>query len=129
MRDSITTRRPIVLRAMAIFLIHALSACAPEGGSDADAGEGLDFEALSATLLARMDLQPGERVLLVGEGGSRWDAMVPLLRAGVSAAGAVDLGAVDVRGAVLGADGPGGGSGPHCWSAHGVRGFPGDRAR
>ena len=30
---------------MAIFLIHALSACAPEGGS----GESLDFEALSAT--------------------------------------------------------------------------------
>ena len=113
MRDSITTRRLIVLRAMAIFLIHALSACAPEGGSDADAGggEGLDFEALSATLLARMDLQPGERVLLVGEGGSRWDAMVPLLRAGVSAAGAVDLGAVDVRGAVLGADGPGAAAG------------------
>ena len=104
MRISITNRRRIVLRVMAVILVHALSACAPEGSSDADAGEVLDFEALSATLLARMDLQPGERVLLVGEGGSRWDAIVPLLRAGVRAAGGVDLGAVDVRGAVLGAD-------------------------
>ena len=104
MRISITNLRRIVLRAMPVILVHALSGCAPEGSSDADAGEGLDFEALSATLLARMDLQPGERVLLVGEGGSRWDAIVPLLRAGVRAAGGVDLGAVDVRGAVLGAD-------------------------
>ena len=91
---------------MAIFLMHALSACAPENGRDAAAGGGLDFEALSASLLARMDLRPGERVLLVGEGGSRWDAIVPLLRAGVRAAGAVDLGAVDVRGAVLGTGEP-----------------------
>ena len=93
---------------MAIFLIPALSACGPEGGSEAGGGEVgggevLDFEALSANLLARMDLQPGERVLLVGEDGDRWDAIMPLLRAGVRAAGGVDLGAVDVRGAVLGA--------------------------
>ena len=58
-----------------------------------------------------MDLQPGERVLLVGEGGSRWDAIVPLLRAGVRAAGGVDLGAVDVLGAVLGAGEPVAGAG------------------
>ena len=105
MRISITNLRRIVLRAMAVILVHALSACAPESGRDAAAGsEVLDFGALSETLLARMDLQPGERVLLVGEGGSRWDAIVPLLRAGVRAGGGVDLGAVDVRGAVLGAD-------------------------
>ena len=91
---------------MAIFLIPALSACAPGGGGDAAASDVLDFEALSASLLARMDLQPGERVLLVGAGGSRWDAIVPLLRAGVRAAGGVDLGAVDVRGAVLRAGEP-----------------------
>jgi len=95
---------------MAMFLIPALSACAPEGGGGAGAREILDFEALSANLLARMDLQPGERVLLVGEGGSRWDAIVPLLRAGVRAAGGVDLGAVDVRGAVLRAGEPGAGA-------------------
>ncbi len=95
---------------MAMFLIPALSACAPEGGGGAAAGDVLDFEALSANLLARMDLQPGERVLLVGEGGGRWDAIVPLLRAGVRAAGGVDLGAVDVRGAVLGAGEPGAGA-------------------
>ena len=91
---------------MAILLIPALSACAPESGSGDGDDDVLDFEALSANLLERMDLQPGERVLLVGEGGSRWDAIMPLLRAGVRAAGGVDLGAVDVRGAVLGATGP-----------------------
>lgn len=101
--------------AMAMFVIPALSACAPEGGSDpgtSDPGGGqvLDFEALSATLLARMDLQPGERILLVGASGTRWDPIVPLLRAGVRAAGGVDLGAVDVRGAMLGAGGPGAGA-------------------
>ena len=96
--------------AMAIFLMPAFSGCAPEGGGDAAASEVLDFEALSANLLARMDLQPGERVLLVGEGGSRWDAIVPLLRAGVRAAGGVDLGAVDVRGAALEAGEPAAGA-------------------
>ena len=106
MRDSIIDRHRIVPFATAIFLVHALSACAPEGGRDAGASEVLDFEALSASILARMDLQPGERVLLVGEDGSRWDAIVPLLRAGVRAAGGVDLGAVDVRGAVLAVGGP-----------------------
>ena len=110
MRNSITDRRGVVLCAMAIFLIHALPACAPEGGSDADGGEVVDFEALSATLLARLDLRPGERVLLVGASGSRWDAIMPLLRAGVRAGGAVDLGAVDVRGAVLGAGEAGAGA-------------------
>ena len=106
MRDSIMLRHRIVPRAMAIFLIPVLAACAPGDGRDTAAGEALDFEALSASILARMDLQPGERVLLVGEGGSRWDAIVPLLRAGVRAAGGVDLGAVDVRGAVLAVGGP-----------------------
>ncbi len=106
MRDSIIDRHRIVSRAMAIFVIAALSACAPGDGRDAATGEALDFEALSASLLARIDLQPGERVLLVGEGGTRWDAIVPLLRAGVRAAGGVDLGAVDVRGAVLAVGGP-----------------------
>ena len=91
---------------MAMFLIHALSACAPEGGGGGAGSEVLDYEALSTNLLARMDLQPGERVLLVGEGGSRWDAIVPLLRAGVRTAGGVDLGAVDVRGAVIEAGRP-----------------------
>lgn len=110
MRDSIIDRHRIVSCAMAIFLVHALSACTPGDGRDA-AGEALDFEALSASILARMDLQPGERVLLVGEGGSRWDAIVPLLRAGVRAAGGVDLGAVDVRGAVLAVGGPVAGTG------------------
>ena len=101
-----------LLAALATCLLPVLAACAPErgggGGGDVsgvattggDAVE-LDFEAISDMLVARMDLQPGERVLLVGRPGGRWDALVPLLREGIAAAGAVDLGAVDVGGAVL----------------------------
>ncbi len=126
-----------LLAALAIGLIPVFLACAPERGGDADdgaaragspdegggaAGGVLDFDALSAVLLARMDLQPGERVLLVGEGGSRWDAIVPLLRAGVTAAGAEDLGAVNVRGTALAIDAPAGefaaslGTAPDGWA-------------
>lgn len=49
-------------------------------------------------LMERMSLQSGERVLLVGEAGEFQD-LVPLLRARVTAAGAVDLGAVEIHGA------------------------------
>ncbi len=98
------------LAALAIGLSFALAACGPEreGGGAAMTGAAptLDFEAISAMLIGRMDLQPGERVLLVGQPGSRWDAIVPLLRERVAAAGAVDLGAVDVTGEVLPGTGP-----------------------
>ncbi len=70
-------------------------------GAESAVAAGLDFGAISDMLLERMDLQPGERVLLVGQGGGRWDALIPLLRDGVVAVGATDLGAVDVHGAVL----------------------------
>ena len=117
---------PAVMAALAVLLTPALTACAPGEGSSGGAGDVLDFEALSVVLLERMDLQPGERVLLVGEGGTRWDAIAPLLRAGVGVAGGVDLGAVDVRGAVLEAGGAAGdrtsdfaaslGTGPDGWA-------------
>ena len=85
-------------------VIFALAACAQEAADEnaaAEEGAGLNLAAISELLLDRMALQPGERVLLVGRGGDRWDALVPLLREGVSAAGATDLGAVDVFGAPL----------------------------
>ena len=85
-------------------MILALAACAPDGGEEATVGDepgGLNFAAISEALLDRMALQPGERVLLVGRGGNRWDELVPLLREGVVAAGAADLGAADVFGAPL----------------------------
>ena len=107
-------RRPAPPACLPILPLLALAACAPDAARDpgdaaeaaADTGAGLDFGAISAMLLERMDLQPGERVLLVvGQGGGRWDALVPLLRGGVAAAGATDLGAVDIYGgAVAGAE-------------------------
>ena len=93
----------------AILLLAASWACAPgDAGESADAtpegpaaASGLDFGAIAGMLVQRMELQPGERVLLVGQAGGRWDALIPLLREGVAAAGGVDLGAVDVHGAPL----------------------------
>lgn len=123
-------KRPVSRRALpcllALMVLAGVWSCAPEASDPADAPgdpgtSGLDFEAIAAMLVARMDLEPGERVLLVGQGGGRWDGLVPLLRDGVGAAGAVDLGAVDVHGAAL----PGAGGteftavlegGPDAWT-------------
>ena len=115
-------------RCLALFVVGLLAAaaswgCAPESAEDAPAASdapGVDFGAIAAMLVERMDLQPGERVLLVGRGGGRWDSVVPLLREGIAAAGGVDLGAVDVRGAVLAGAQPTEfaaalGSGPEGW--------------
>ncbi|MGI9628984.1 MAG: aminopeptidase [Longimicrobiales bacterium] len=66
---------------------------------------GLDFGAISETLLRQMDLQPDEQVLIVGQAG-RWDGLVSLLEAGIDGAGAVRLGAVDVFGSLLPASTP-----------------------
>jgi hypothetical protein len=63
-----------------------------------------NWQAIADQLLDRMDLQAGEKVLLVGQEGL-FDPLVPLLRAGVSEAGAIDLGAINVNG-----------EGPNAWS-------------
>ncbi|MEJ2204598.1 MAG: aminopeptidase [Gemmatimonadota bacterium] len=52
---------------------------------------GLDYDAIAGKLLDRLDLQRGERVLLVTVPG-RFDVLTESLRSGVRAAGAVDLG-------------------------------------
>ncbi len=123
-------RRPTLPACLAILPLLVLAACAPDAARDsgdapeaaAEAEAALDFGAISALLLERMDLQPGERVLLVvGQGGGRWDALVPMLREGVTAAGATDLGAVDIYGgAVAGAEPTeftaGLGAGPEWWT-------------
>lgn len=89
-----------------IFFIWICAAVTTCGGDDRPqpealpAWDGLDFQAIAGALLDRMDLQPGEKVLLVGQGG-RWDPLVPPLKEGVRQAGAVDLGAVDVFGVPL----------------------------
>ncbi|MYE16928.1 MAG: hypothetical protein F4Y07_10660 [Gemmatimonadetes bacterium] len=100
------SRRLALPRCLLLLVLAASWACAPESAEDAPAAPpaaepGLDLEAIAGMLVERMHLQPGERVLLVGQGGGRWDALVPLLREGIAAAGGVDLGAVDVHGAVL----------------------------
>ena len=110
---------------LSLLVLSASWGCAPESADDTTAAAadapGLDLQAIAGMLVERMDLQPGERVLLVGQGGGRWDALVPLLREGVVAAGGVDLGAVDVHGAVLAGTEPTGfaaglASGPDGWA-------------
>ncbi len=98
--------RPAHIRRLPLLIAAALLGCAPETADEAPAapsGEapGLDMEAIADMLVERMDLQPGERVLLVGRGGDRWDQVLPIVRERVAQAGGVDLGAVDVYGAVL----------------------------
>ena len=63
----------------------------------------LDLERIAGTLVQRMALQSGERVLLVGSPG-RFEALVPLLREAVVRAGGADLGAMTATGAPLAGD-------------------------
>jgi hypothetical protein len=58
-----------------------------------------DWRAVAAKIVERMALVRGERVLLAGVAGES-DAVVPLLRAAIRAAGATDLGTVAGRGTV-----------------------------
>ena len=78
-----------------LLTLPLLGLCADEGDSaqttDSDP-VGIDFQTVTNNLLERLDLEAGERVLLVGVPG-RFDPIVPLLRAGFVAAGAEDLGA------------------------------------
>ena len=88
-------KRRAAARFLLIPSLVGLTACAAETDSVADvatATEMIDFQAVANGLLGRLDLQPAERVLLVGIPG-RFDPVVPLLRAGFDAAGAEDLGA------------------------------------
>jgi hypothetical protein len=55
----------------------------------------MEYEALAAHIVERLDLQPGERFLAVAHPGL-FDELIPHLRYEVMKAGAVDLGVVDV---------------------------------
>jgi len=88
-------RAPVV----ALAITPMLFACG-RGEPPPSAGPGpeaLDHASLAEALLERLDLQPGERILLVGVPG-RFDPLVDGLRAGARAAGAEDLGAYAVEG-------------------------------
>jgi hypothetical protein len=79
-------------RAVSLAVVMSLAAACDSAPPAADAPpDGLDHGAIAATLLERLDLRPGERVLLVTVPG-RFDALTGPLRSGVRAAGAVDLG-------------------------------------
>ena len=82
-------------------LLHACGGAATSSGGVADApstsSATIDFQQVADVLLARLDLQPNERVLLVGLPG-RFDPLMPLLRTGIASAGAVDLGVWAVEG-------------------------------
>ncbi len=113
--------------AFVVFLVATLAAGCEEGSdagrlpaSRAEDGpspravaDEPDFGLMAEVLLERLDLQPEERVLLVGSPG-RFDPLVPLLREGVAAAEADDLGAWSVEG-----------SQPATWSTDFTRGLEG----
>jgi len=94
-----TTRTALLAAAC----LHAAGACSPESdhGPERGAEELLDIPAIAATVLERALLQPGERVLLLGQPGSRWDPILPLLSQSIADAGATYLGAVDNFGSPL----------------------------
>ena len=73
-------------------------------------------ERVASTLVARMQLQRGERVLLAAIPG-RSDALIPILRRRIREAGATDLGVI----AGVGEPDP-------SWATEFTRGAPGDRA-
>ena len=93
-----------ILSAVLVTLIPFLHACGDEaapnaGSTDAstEASTAIEFQQVADVLLARLDLQANERVLLVGRPG-RFDPLMPLLRSGIASAGAVDLGVWAVEG-------------------------------
>lgn len=55
----------------------------------------IEWDALDAHMVGRLDLQPGERFLAVAHPGF-FDELVPHIRYEVMKAGAVDLGVIDV---------------------------------
>lgn len=87
-----------VMPVLALTLSPVLFACGPNEAPPADADPvALDHAALAEALLHRLDLQPGERILVVGTPGG-FDPIIEDLRAGARAAGAEDLGAHAVEG-------------------------------
>ena len=77
---------------------------------------GIDSRVVAGALVARMQLQAGERILLVAVPG-RSDALIPELRERIRAAGGQDLGVLSARGAP-----------DPSWNTEFTRGAPVDRA-
>ena len=82
------------------FLLIVIVTVATSSTSLAAQDAALPWPDLADALVARMDLQSGERVLLVGRAGD-FDPLVLMLRQRIARAGAVDLGAVEVGGGIF----------------------------
>jgi leucyl aminopeptidase (aminopeptidase T) len=68
----------------------------PYAAGQTTARRNLDWPALADKIVERLALQPGEKVLLVAYPGL-FESLIPHLRYAVTAAGATDLGVIDVR--------------------------------
>ena len=102
-RPAATRRAMAAALATTTIAAAALGACSPDpsGEPGADDGSAPDVGVIADAIVARMAMQPGERVLLVGAAGGRWEPLAPALRARVIDSGGEDLGAVDVYGRAL----------------------------
>ena len=97
--------RAVALIATCLVLVSCGEGEQPTPEPPLESWTGPDMARIADKLVERMALEDGERVLLVGQSG-RWDDLVPMLQAGISAAGGMDLGAVDVFGVPLPAGQP-----------------------
>jgi len=81
------------MRSLAFFLILLLSVTVHS--QTAPPRFSMQYEAIAARIVERLDLQPGETFLAVAHPGI-FEALIPHLRYAVMQAGAVDLGVIDV---------------------------------
>jgi hypothetical protein len=77
------------------WIALAVAILSTTGGQDSAAQESLPWDDVAQHIVARLSLNPGERVLLVCHPG-RADQLVPPLRYAVMEAGATDLGCLEV---------------------------------
>ena len=86
-------------RTISILAALFVSAASPHSAM-AQSDDPTDWRAAAARIVSRLALVRGERVLLVAVPGAA-DALVPVLREAIRAAGGSDLGAVAQQGCLL----------------------------
>jgi hypothetical protein len=84
-----------MMRSIRLLLLPCCVLAVSHGGVSAQAVQ--DTAQIATLLVSRMQLQPGERVLIVAIPG-RSDALLPALRRRIGAAGAIDLGVLAALG-------------------------------
>ena len=85
-------------RRVSIFAALLVGTASPHDTAMAQSDNLTDWRTAAARIVSRLALVRGERVLLVGVPGAA-DALVPVLREAIRAAGGTDLGAVAQQGA------------------------------